>query len=259
MHLKALVAYLQGLRENNNKAWFVMNKPAYDILRAEFQAVVARVVTGLAKHDPRIGDVDPRKALFRIYRDIRFSNDKTPYKTNFSASIAEAGAKNSGPMYYFHIDAQGSLHLGAGCYLPQADVLKKLRQHAIDDDAGIARVLKGRRFASTFGTLSTADRLVRLPKGYDPERADVQKAGELLRLKSFVVSADVDLTAEAGAADGEALAGTIVRIFAAAVPLNDWLRAALALQPDATQVDEATLSERPSPTRTKRATSKPTS
>ncbi len=264
MHLPALVAYLQGLGENNNKAWFVMNKPAYDILRAEFVELVTEVVRGLAKHDPRIALVVPKKALFRIYRDIRFSNDKTPYKTYFSASIAEGTAKNSGPMYYLSIDSRGILHMGAGCYLPQSDVLARIRRHVVEEHAGLARVVKAKAFASSFGMLSQDDKLARLPKGYDPAMPGIDRFGDLLRLKSFVVSTEVDLTAKANAKVAQALGTAIVATFAAAVPLNTWLRAAVASAapaPSPTTDDqvEATPAERRSPTRTKRATSKPAS
>ena len=225
MHLPALTAYLRGLRENNNKAWFVMNKPAYDILRAEFLTLVADVVQGLARHDPLIADVNAKKALFRIYRDIRFSNDKTPYKTYFSASLAEPGAKNSGPMYYLHIDAEGNLHLGAGCYLPERDVLAKLRRHVVDDFDGLTKLLRAKRLKAAFGGLSQADKLARLPKGYDPTMPGIERLGDFVRLKSFVVSADIDLTSNPTVVD--ALADTIVSRLAAAVPLNVWIRGTL--------------------------------
>ena len=227
MHLPALTAYLGGLRENNNKAWFVMNKPAYDILRAEFQALVTQVVAGLAKHDPVIADVDPRKALFRIYRDIRFSNDKTPYKTYFSASIADAGAKHSGPMYYLSIDATARLHMGAGCWMPEREVLAKLRRHVVDDHAGLARIAKARRFKQAFGALSQEDRLARLPKGFDPDMPGIEHFGESLKLKSFVASTDVQLDDPANVKAAADLAGTIVATLGAAAPLNDWLRDAI--------------------------------
>ncbi len=223
MHLPALTSYLKGLRENNNKAWFVMNKPAYDILRPEFVALVGQVVAGLSKHDPLIAGVDAKKALFRIYRDIRFSNDKTPYKTYFSASIAEAGIKNCGPMYYLSIDADANLHLGAGCWLPPADVLAKLRRRVADDHASLRRILRNRRFVATFGALSDEDRLARLPKGYDPKTPGIDAYADLLRLKSFVVAANFDLSGN----PPEDLVGTIVSTFAAATPLDDWLRAAI--------------------------------
>ena len=226
MHLPALIAYLQGLREDNNKAWFVMNKPAYDILRAEFIALVAEVVAELSKSDPRIAGIDPKKALFRIYRDIRFSRDKTPYKTHFSASIADGGVKHWGPMYYLQVDADGRLHLGAGCYLPPRDVLARLRAHVLAEHRGLLRVMKNKRFVATFGGLNQDDKLARLPKGFDPDMDDIDRVGDLLRLKSYVVSANLDLAARANAKAARDLAQTIATTLAAAVPLNDWLRAA---------------------------------
>ena len=228
MHLSALIAYLQGLRENNNKAWFVMNKPAYDILRAEFITLVSEVIATLSKSDPRIAGVDPKKAPFRIYRDIRFSHDKTPHKTRFSASIADGGVKHWGPMYFLQIDADGRLHLGAGCYLPPRDVLARLRAHVVAEHRGLGRVLKNKRFASTFGGLNQDDKLVRLPKGFDADMPDIDRIGDLLRLKSFIVTADLDLTAAAHAKAARDLSQTIASTLSAAVPLNDWLRAASA-------------------------------
>jgi uncharacterized protein (TIGR02453 family) len=226
MHLPALLSYLRGLRENNNKAWFVMNKPAYDILRPEFVALVADVIARLAKADPHVADVNPKKALFRIHRDIRFSNDKTPYKTRFSASIADGPVKHWGPMYYLSIDADGMLHAGAGCWMPPRDVLASLRAHVLDDEAGLRRVMRGRRFKAAFGSLSQEDRLARLPKGFDADDPEVERVGDLLRLKSFVASSDLDLVATGHAQDSIELSALIADRLAAATPLNDWLRRA---------------------------------
>lgn len=226
MHLPALVSYLQGLRENNNKAWFVMNKPAYDILRPEFIALVGEVVARLAKHDPLIADVDAKKALFRIYRDVRFSNDKTPYKSYFSAALAEGGRKKTGPMYYMSIDADARLHLAAGCHLPERDALARFRRHVATDHAGLARVTRSKRLIAAFGGLGDEDQLARLPKGYDPATPGIERYGEWLRLKSFVVSTNINLGVKSQAKEADALVSTIVDRFAAAIPLNDWLRKA---------------------------------
>ena len=227
MHLPALFAYLQGLREHNNKAWFVMNKPAYDILRAEFIVLAGQVATALGQHDPSVADVDPKKALFRIYRDVRFSNDKTPYKSRFSAALArDATARKTGPMYYFHIDADGRLYLGAGSYLPPAELLVKLRRRMLDDTAGLTKIVRRKKFAATFGGLNQEDRLARLPKGYDPQDPAVEQAATYLRLKSLAASVEVDLTGPFGAAVANDLPGFIATTFAAAVPLNDWIRGA---------------------------------
>jgi uncharacterized protein (TIGR02453 family) len=230
MHLPALTSYLQGLRENNNKAWFVMNKPAYDILRPEFIALVAEVIALLSKTDRKIADVNPKKALFRIYRDIRFSNDKTPYKSYFSASIAEDGIKNTGPMYYLSINADGMLHLGAGCWMPPADVLKRIRARIVEDPAKFGRIVRGKKLIETFGGLADRERLARLPKGFDPKAPGVEKWGDWVRNKSFVVSFDIDLTKKANAKFAASLGPSIAQTLAVATPLDDWLRDAVAIR-----------------------------
>ena len=256
MHIAALIAYLQGLRENNDKAWFVMNKPAYDILRGEFIALVTSVIAELARTDPRIAGVDAKKALFRIYRDIRFANDKTPYKTTFSAAVAEAGHKNSGPMYYLHIDADGMLHLAAGCYLPERDVLARIRLHVVRDARGFRRVVGNKEFVATFGALVDSDRLARLPKGFDVDAPGVAPMVETLKLKSYVVSHNVALLKKSNSRVMRRLPKTIARTLATATPLNTWLRAALAAEP---AVHESAAAARSAPTRTKRAAKIPTS
>ena len=114
MHLPALVEFLTGLAQNNTRPWFVWNKPAYDVLREEFETLVADLVTRVARFDRKLGPVDPKKAMFRIYRDTRFSKDKTPYKTHFSAAIRERAKKGLEPGYYFHIDQHGVLVAGGG-------------------------------------------------------------------------------------------------------------------------------------------------
>ena len=113
MHLIDLQGFLSELSENNNRAWFVMNKPRYDILRAEFLQLVSELITGIQKFDPAIAGCEPKKALFRINRDVRFGHDKSPYKTTFSSSILPSGRKKpsegGGPAYYFQLDANGWL------------------------------------------------------------------------------------------------------------------------------------------------------
>ena len=232
MHIAALVAYLEGVRENNNKAWFVMNKPAYDILRDEFVVLVAEVIRELGRSDKRIAGMEAKKALFRFHRDIRFSKDKTLYKTRFSAAIAGPGHKHSGPMYYFSIDADGILHLAAGCYLPDRDVLARLRRHVLRDARGFKRVIGKKEFSATFGALSESDKLARLPKGFDADASGVAAMTEWLKLKSYVVSTDRNVAGKLGASAVATLPHTIATTLALATPLNTWLRAALVSNAD---------------------------
>ena len=88
MHVPALLQFLEGLAENNNRPWFLHNKPAYDILREEFLELVTQVIAELGKFDAQVKFCNPKKAMFRINRDVRFAHDKSPYKTHFSAAIA---------------------------------------------------------------------------------------------------------------------------------------------------------------------------
>ena len=143
MHIKALIEFLQGLEQNNNRPWFAWNKPAYDVLREEFQALVGDVAGRVAKFDRALGPVDPKKAMFRIYRDTRFSKDRTPYKTHFSAALNDRAKRGLAPGYYFHIDHQGILLAGGGIYRPEPAMLDAhpppYRGQAREPDAAAAR------------------------------------------------------------------------------------------------------------------------
>jgi uncharacterized protein (TIGR02453 family) len=187
MHTRDLIQFLAELSENNNRAWFVMNKPRYDILRAEFLELVTRLIVDISKFDPAVAGCNPKKALFRINRDMRFSRDKSPYKTTFSAAITASGLKKpsqgGGPAYYFHIDANGTLLVAGGEYMPPPDRLKAIRQHVIADAVGFGKMLKNRKLKETFGGLQEEGKLTRPPKGFD---ADVPHI-EHIKLKSFIV------------------------------------------------------------------------
>jgi hypothetical protein len=112
MDFPRLSTYLAGLAANNEKAWFEANRAGYQALRDDFHAFVGEVIAGVAAWDESVRWVDPKDCIFRIYRDVRFSNDKTPYKTTFSAVISERGRhEGHGPSYYFQVDQHGDFVL----------------------------------------------------------------------------------------------------------------------------------------------------
>ena len=193
MHLRDLTQFLTELSENNNRPWFIMNKPRYDILREEFLAVVTELIRELSKFDRQVAACNPKKAMFRINRDIRFANDKSPYKTRFSAGITPKDLRRpsagGGSTYYFQIDGSGKLLFGAGEYLPPAPRLKAIREQIVNDATGFAKLLKNKPMRATFGHLQEEDKLQRPPKGFDPQHVHV----EYLKLKSFFVWTEVDL------------------------------------------------------------------
>ncbi|MBI3230681.1 MAG: DUF2461 domain-containing protein [Burkholderiales bacterium] len=227
MHLRDLTQFLAELKENNNRAWFVMNKPRYDILREEFLRVVAQLIVQLAKTDPEVTHCDAKKALFRINRDVRFGADKSPYKTTFSASIVPSGRKKpsegGGPAYYFHIDASGTLFIASGEYMPPPERLKQIREQIVADESGFGKVLKNKKLLETFGgiQIERERQLARPPKGYSVDSPHL----EYLKLKDFMVWVEAPLQLS----NGEELVKHLADTYKNALPLVSWLRTSLQL------------------------------
>ncbi|MET3131799.1 uncharacterized protein (TIGR02453 family) [Oxalobacteraceae bacterium GrIS 1.11] len=222
MHLRDLSQFLRELAENNNRPWFVMNKPRYDILREEFLEMVTGLIGELGRFDPEVKYCNPKKALFRINRDVRFAHDKSPYKTRFSAAIAPNDMRRpsmaGGPTYYLQIDGAGKLLFGAGEYMPPAPRLRAIRDHMVNDAPGLSKVLKNKRLRDTFGGFQDEGKLLRPPKGYAADAEHI----ELIKLKSFFVWTDVALDLNAP----ELLLPQLARGLRDAYPLVSWMRGA---------------------------------
>ncbi|MDQ1814758.1 DUF2461 domain-containing protein [Massilia scottii] len=220
MHLRDLTQFLNELSENNNRPWFIMNKPRYDILREEFLAVVTELIRELTKFDKQVAACNPKKAMFRINRDIRFANDKRPYKTRFSAGITPKDLRRpsagGGSTYYFQIEGSGKLQFGVGEYLPPAPRLKAIREQIVNDATGFAKVLKNKQLRATYGDLLDEDKLQRPPKGFDPQHVHI----EYLKLKSFFVWTEIDLKVN----EPDQLVPDLARGFKDAFALVTWLR-----------------------------------
>jgi uncharacterized protein (TIGR02453 family) len=220
MHIRDLTQFLAELAENNNRAWFVMNKPRYDILRAEFLELVTALIADISKFDPAVAGCNPKKALFRINRDMRFSKEKIPYKTHFSAAINASGLKKpsqgGGPTYYFHIDQTGTLLIAGGEWMPPAERLRAIREYVIADAAGFSRLLKNKKLKQTYGDLQQEGKLTRPPKGFDADMPHL----EYIKLKSFIVWTEADVRKISD------LQKTLASQFKDAYPLISWLRQA---------------------------------
>lgn len=227
MHIRDLTGFLAELAENNQRAWFVMNQPRYEILRAEFLQSVTRLIADTARFDPAVAGCNPKKAIFRFHRDLRFAHDKQPYKTSFSAAITASGLRRpsqaGGPMYYFQINAAGVLTIAGGEFRPPAERLRAIRRHLVTDAEGFEKVLKNRTLRVDYGDLRQQDKLIRLPKGFAADAAHA----EYIRLKSFTVARELPLQQMAPAdLEPRILAG-----FRAAWPLVAWLREAKETPP----------------------------
>lgn len=174
-------AFLQNLSVNNNREWFQHNKTEYETARTEFIHFSQTILEGLSKIDSRIpGDYPISKCIFRIYRDVRFSKDKTPYKTFFSAAFSSIGKQTQVPGYYLQMEP-GKSFLAIGIWQPDRDKLHAIRQE-IDYNGGRLRdILEDQKFRNNL-SLHREDRLKKAPKGYLSDHPDI----ELLRLKSFM-------------------------------------------------------------------------
>ena len=179
----AALAFFRDLTVSNDKAWFQNNKPIYEI---EVVRPMAMLVTDLAaelarRGVPLLGDV--KKSLFRINRDVRFSNDKSPYKTHAGAVWSRDGVKMSPGVLYFHFDPEGAF-VAAGFYVPEPPLLAKLRDAQVRQTGeflALVAELKGHGL-----TLSREDALKRTPRGFE-QYAD-RPLAEHLKLKSLIVS-----------------------------------------------------------------------
>jgi len=172
---KTTFKFLKDIRANNNRDWFKENKDRYDTAQAEIKDFMESVHSDLSKYD----EIE-RKKLFRIYRDVRFSKDKTPYSSNFRMSFGRAGDYRRGG-YYLKIEP-GASFVGGGFYNPEASDLKLIREQIAADDKPLRKILKSKKFKDTFGELQGAQ-LKTSPKGFDKEHPAI----DLLRYKSMYV------------------------------------------------------------------------
>ena len=217
MDLAELTRFLAELEQNNNKAWFEAHRARYDALRADFTDLVEEVVFGVVAFDSRIQGIVPKDTLFRIHRDVRFSRDKSPYKTTFSSSISDRG-RIGAPGYYFQVDQTGRLMVGGGLWMPEADTLARIRTYIAQRPAALEEVLEEETFARTLGDFD-GPRLQRPPRGFDETTPHL----EHVRLKSFTVGREVEVKI----LDEDAAAPFIVDTFRAMYPAIQWLRDAL--------------------------------
>lgn len=159
--------FLTRLSANNHREWFEANRVEYNRLRSEILDATADIIKRIQRFDPSIGVLTPNECLFRINRDVRFSNDKSPYKTHFGIFMARGGRKSSYAGYYLHLEP-GASFIGGGVYMPVPPVLKNIRQEIFYNYPRFKAIVEAPAFVKTFGGLNDmGDRLTRPPKGYD--------------------------------------------------------------------------------------------
>ncbi len=193
--MEDILKFLKAIAKNNNREWFEKNKPNYLVQKTAFEDFLETLHKELLKFDDGLAGLNPRKQAFRIYRDVRFSKDKRPYKTNMGAGFSPKGKMEQEPGYYIHIEPGNKSFVAGGLYMPEPANLAKVRQEIDYNPDRILKILNDKKFKSFFGGLSDWDRLKTVPKGYPKDHPHI----DLLKNKSFVVShyfADADVVSK---------------------------------------------------------------
>ena len=182
--METTLHFLKKLKINNNREWFDSNKTEYLDSKEIFEEFVSELIKGINKFDKKVSlDLKPKDCTFRIYKDVRFSKDKTPYKNNMSASINPGGKKSNIPGYYFHLEPEACF-LAGGVYMPMPDDLKAIRQEIDYNPLPLINVLKSASFKKEFNGLNEEDKLKNPPKGFNKDHAH----SEILKNRHFIVS-----------------------------------------------------------------------
>ena len=182
--------FLKELQENNNKLWFDVNRKTYEAAKKNFGEIVEVIIQGIGQFDRDIEEahLQVKDCTFRINRDVRFSKNKDPYKTNFGASFSKGGKKAHSAGYYLHIDPN-ECFLAGGIWMPEADDLKKIRTEIDYNFEEFSNILATEVFKNFFPKgLDREAFTVRPPKGYD----EANPAIELIKLKSFTASSVIN-------------------------------------------------------------------
>jgi len=176
---KSSLDFLRQLKENNNKPWFDENKSTYLKELSHIESFAGALLEELSKNDV-LETASGKKSVYRIYRDIRFSKDKTPFKTFWGGSFTRATSARRGG-YYFHLE-QGNSFFAGGFWGPNAQDLKRIRTEFANDAAPMQEILHSKSFVETFGTLQ-GEQLKTAPKGFEKDH----EAIDLLRFKQFLI------------------------------------------------------------------------
>ena len=177
---KSTIQFLEDLTKNNNREWFQENKPRYDTARKNYLSFLDELLESMEPFEPIAHGQKGKDLVFRIYRDVRFSNDKRPYKDHFGAYVAEGGRKSILPGYYLHLAANNNSFVAGGLWMPPADYLKAVRQEIDYNMDGLERIIQAPDFKERFGNIQ-GEQLKTTPKGYDKENPAI----EYLRFKSW--------------------------------------------------------------------------
>ncbi len=178
--MEKVLQFLEDLSENNNREWFNKNRSRYEESRDKIVFFIDVLINEIKVFDPSIAGVNPKDCIYRIFRDVRFSKDKRPYKTNFGAFISQGGRKSIYPGYFFHIEATQSF-FGGGIYMPEPAILKTVRKFIAENGAEFLEIINEPEFKAVYPELYN-HQLKTAPRGFAKNHEFI----DLLKYKSYV-------------------------------------------------------------------------
>lgn len=220
MDLSQILKFLQALSKHNDRAWFEKNKGAYLEAKENFDEFLATFLNELIKFNPDLAALNPKKLAFRIYRDVRFSKDKSPYKINMGAGFSPNGKLVQEPGYYLHIQPGNKSFIAGGIYMPDPANLNKIRQEIDYNGDRLEKIVKDKKFTKWFKGFDDFDKLKTVPKGFAKDHPRL----EWLKHKSYIVSHPFS---DAQVKDKKFLK-SITAASQAMKPLNEFLKEAIA-------------------------------
>lgn len=220
MNFELILKFLKSIAKNNDREWFEKNKSKYLEAKQLHEDFLEALHKELVKFDEGLAGLNPRKLAFRIYRDVRFSKDKRPYKINMGAGFSPKGKMMQDPGYYIHIEPGNKSFVAAGLYMPDSTNLAKIRQEIDYNSKGFLKILNDKNFKKYFNGLDDFDRVKTAPKGYPKDHPQI----ELLKNKSFISShAFTDAQV-----NDKKFVKKVAEVCKAIKPLNDFLTEAIA-------------------------------
>lgn len=212
--------FIKDISLNNNREWFQDNKDRYDAALENMLEFASAVIKELSQTDPGVAEIDPKKAVQRIYRDIRFSKDKTPYKSHFGIGLSSKfNSKPDTTGYYIHITPGGSF-VGGGYWQPSSEHVKAIRQEIDYNAAELKAIVDDKEYLKLFGDIRDGNSLKTIPRGYDPNHPDIS----ILKIKDFIGMHTFSDAVLLKPDSYKTVAGVLAKIY----PLNQFLNNAIA-------------------------------
>lgn len=217
--MEQLLSFLRDLANNNNRDWFHTHKARYQESLDYFRNFAGSILRGMSAFDPSLGNLDPKDNIFRIYKDVRFSKDKSPYKTHFGCWMTKGGRKSTDAGYYFHLEPEKTF-LAAGVWMPPGEQLKLIRQEIVFNPDAYFKVINNPLLKEKYERGGKEDMLKKGPAGFSKDFEHLEE----IKYKHYIFSRNYS--------DAELLApnleNRVVKDYQGLYPLVDYLNHAMS-------------------------------